>query len=279
MRSKHRKSSIAVITIVYNNYDNLDDFLNSCKKQTDKDFHVFIIDHSTDHKDLKLPDFASQHFNENGGYAYGMNAGMDIARQQDFSRFVFINDDTAVAKDFIAKAKKSLDAHPGSLIGGKIYYFEGCEYHRAQYKKSELGNVLWYAGGAMDWNHAHGVHRGVDQVDEGQYDKVEETDFITGCLMIFDDDLIARGGRMDDSYFMYFEDTDWCAQLTKKNCPLIYDPSIVIYHKNAQSTGGSGSSLHERYQRKNQLKFGLRYAPLKTKLHLVKNYFLHSIKA
>lgn len=252
--------------------------MSSFKTQTDKDFHIFVIDHSTQSKDLTLPNFATQHYNENGGYAYGMNAGMAIAQQQGYSRFIFINDDTSVSNNFIKNAKKSLDVHPGSLIGGKIYYFKGCEYHKARYKKSELGHVLWYAGGVMDWNHAHGIHKGVDQVDTGQFDKVEETDFITGCLMIFDEDLIDKGGPMDDSYFMYFEDTDWCAQLKKAGCSMIYDPSITIYHKNAQSTGGSGSSLHERYQRKNQLKFGLRYAPMKTKLHLIKNYYLHALQ-
>ena len=59
----------------------------------------------------------------------------------------------------------------------------------------------------------------------------------------------------------------------KAGVKLFYDPSIIIWHKNAQSTGGSGSKLQQKYQRINRLRFGLKYAPIKTKLHLIKNYF------
>ncbi|KXK10835.1 MAG: hypothetical protein UZ22_OP11002000596 [Microgenomates bacterium OLB23] len=164
---------------------------------------------------------------------------------------------------------------PRSLIGGKILYAKGYEYHKNRYEKSELGKVLWYAGGIMDWPNAYTLHRGVDEVDKGQYDRFEATEFVTGCLMCFDDALIKAVGPMDESYFLYYEDADWCARTARAGLQLYYDPSIVVYHKNSQSTDGPGSKLHEDYQKKNRMTFGLRYAPLRTKLHLLKNSILH----
>lgn len=91
--------------------------------------------------------------------------------------------------------------------------------------------------------------------------------------MIFDKKVVERVGHWDEDYFLYFEDADFCEKAKRKKIQLYYDPSIILWHKNAQSTGGSGSSLQQKYQLKNRLKFALKYAPLKTKLHLLWNYF------
>jgi GT2 family glycosyltransferase len=80
-------------------------------------------------------------------------------------------------------------------------------------------------------------------------------------------------GKWDESYFLYYEDADFCERALKKGVSLLYDPSIHLWHKNAQSTGGSGSSLHQKYQTKNRLIFGLKYAPFRTKIHLLLNIF------
>ena len=121
-------------------------------------------------------------------------------------------------------------------------------------------------------------HRGVDEIDKDQYDRFEETDFITGCLMLFDKQVLDEVGFLDESYFLYFEDADFCIRAKKKGVKLYYDPSLVIQHKVSQSTGGSGSSLQQKYQSRNRLKLGLKYAPFRTKLHLLKNYLLDSLK-
>ncbi|PJC81928.1 hypothetical protein CO007_02130 [Candidatus Roizmanbacteria bacterium CG_4_8_14_3_um_filter_36_10] len=96
--------------------------------------------------------------------------------------------------------------------------------------------------------------------------------------MVFDKEVIKRVGLWDESYFLYFEDADYDEKAKRKGINLYYDPSIVIWHKNAQSTGGAGSSLHQRYQERNRLKFGLKYAPLKTRLYLIKNYLIKQFK-
>ncbi len=96
--------------------------------------------------------------------------------------------------------------------------------------------------------------------------------------MLFDIDLINKIGFLDESFFLYFEDADYCIRALNKNVKLYYDPSIVIWHKVSQSTGGSGSDIQVRYQTLNQLKFGLRYAPLRTKIHLIKNFIYRFLK-
>lgn len=264
--------SLAIITVVYKKYEHLDEFCVTLSKQTDTDFKVFVIDVSPTIEEVHLPVFAERIHAENKGYAHALHVGVECAKAQGFRAFMCVNDDITFAENAVEEAKNSIQHHPQSLIGGKIYYYPGNEFHHERYLPADKGKVLWYAGGFMDWNHAQAVHRGVDVVDVGQFDTVEETDFVTGCLMMFDAKLIDKAGFMDGSYFLYFEDADWSARLKKMGLRMYYDYRVRIWHKNSQSTGGSGSDLHRKYQRKNIVKFGLRHAPFRTKIHLVKNY-------
>lgn len=266
---------IAVVTVVYKNYSILKDFFDSFSRQTSNNFTIYVVDLSENPEKFAHPSFVQILSSDNAGYAHGLNIGLKRAIADGFSLFCCINSDTTVDKHFVSVVINRLIETPESIIGGKIYYYPGSEYHSSRYSKDQLGGVIWYAGGHIDWKNVQGVHRGVDLVAEKKLNTFEKTDFITGCLMCFDKVALDKVGFMDESYFLYYEDADWCERAKQKGINLYYDPSIIIWHKNAQSTGGSGSKLHEQYQQKNRLKFGLKYAPLRTKLHLLKNYFLH----
>jgi len=272
------KKKLAVITVNYQNYAVTEEFIECFKKMNSPDFKVFISDLSVKRQIISHQKWLEVILSENKGYARGVNVGIERALSQGYNQFVVMNNDTRVEKDFINTVQKSLNTHPRALVSGKIYYEAGYEYHTTRYKKQELGHVLWYAGGLVDWKNAYTTHRGVDEVDQGRYDLFEKTEFITGCLMLFDKAVIDAVGPWDERYFLYYEDADWCERAKRKNISLYYDPTVVIWHKNAQSTGGAGSSVHKRYQEKNRLIFGLKYAPFRTKIHLVKDFFLAKIK-
>ncbi len=262
---------LAIITVIYKNYSILKDFFDSFQKQTNNNFSVFVVDLTEESQEFSRPSYATVLKGKNKGYASGLNIGLKKAIAEGFEHFCFINSDTTVDKAFVNSAYDSIIKHPGSIVGGKIYYYPGSEYHKDRYSKENLGNIIWYAGGSIDWNSVVGVHRAVDEVDERKYDSFEKTEFITGCLMCFDKKVIDTLGYLDESYFLYYEDADWCVRAKRKGINLYYDPSIIIWHKNAQSTGGVGSKLHQQYQNKNRLKLGLKYAPWRTKANLLKN--------
>lgn len=273
------KKKIAIITVNYKNYGITEEFIYYFAKMNRDIFTIFIADLSENRQQLPHAQWIQVLSAQNKGYAYGVNVGLEAAMSKGFERFVVINNDTRVNVDFIDNAQKSITSHPRSIIGGKIYYEKGFEYHQSKYDQKDLGNVLWYAGGIVDWNNVYTRHRGVDEVDRGQYDGGGATQFITGCLMLFNKAVVDAVGKWDERYFLYYEDADWCERAKQNGVVLYYDPSVVIWHKNAQSTGGSGSSLQTRYQEKNRVIFGLRYAPLRTKVHLIKDFLLKKISA
>jgi GT2 family glycosyltransferase len=214
---------------------------------------------------------------KNKGYSHGVNEGIKKAIKEGFEAFVVINSDVVVKANFVENVLDELNKKPKCLIGGKIYYAKGYEFHKDKYRDEDLGKVIWYAGGTIDWANMYISHRGVDQVDTGQFDNIEETEFITGCLVCFDKEAFETIGPWNEKYFLYYEDSDFCERAKQKGYKLIFDPDIIIWHKNAQSTDGSGSALHQKYQEKNRIIFALKYAPLRTRMHVVKNFLFDKI--
>ena len=265
------KNKLAIISVVFENYQILEDFFETLENQIKKDFHVFLIDNSLNKEKIPKTKFSiTLIHSKNLGYSHAVNLGLKKAIKEGFNYFCIVNSDIYFKKDFVSQVLKSLKKNPSSIIGGKIYYSSGFEYHKDRYQKKDWGKVLWYAGGFFDWKNVYTLHRGVDEVDEGKYNTFEEIEFVTGCLMAFDKKVIDKVGFWNENYFLYYEDADFCWQAKRKGIKIFYDPSIVIWHKNAQSTGGSGSAIHLKFQKKNRIKFGLKYAPFKTKIFLIK---------
>lgn len=267
-------TQIAIITVVYQNYSILDDFLQSLAKQSNKNFHLIIADASPQRKEISPQGIEMTVIPiENKGYAHGVNEGIKKAIEMGIEQYCVINDDVYFKENFVEALTGLFEEKPKTVFGGKIYYAPGYEFHKDRYEKIDIGKVLWYAGGMVNWAHATTGHRGVDEVDKGQYDSIEPTEFITGCLCCFDKKVFDTIGYWDEDYFLYYEDADFCERAKRNNIPLFYIPALAIWHKNAQSTDGSGSELHQKLQKKAHLRFATKYAPSKTKLHVIKNYF------
>lgn len=205
----------------------------------------------------------------NVGFAMGNNIGFRRAIADDVDIIGLINNDTIVPKDFILKVISSpITDNKVGVVGGLIYFAKGYEFED-KYKKDELGKVIWYAGGQYDWDNVYASHIGVNDVDRGQYDKIKDTDFITGCLFITKLDILKKVGLFDERYCLYFEDSDLGLRIKKAGFRLLIDPSIKIWHKVAQSSG-IGSPLNDYFLTRNRLLFGMDYASARTKFALLR---------
>jgi len=205
----------------------------------------------------------------NLGFTGGNNVGMKAALCDGADFVWLLNNDIICHRDALCLVDAFEDESVG-LAGSKIYFAPGKEYHRDRYTKSEQGNVFWYAGGLVDWDNMYASHRGVDEVDHGQYDETAKTPFITGCSMMIRRDVIETIGFLDDKFYLYLEDLDYCLRAQNAGFQTVYFPRSIIWHVNAGSSGGAGNPLHDYYLTRNRLLVGIRYAPLRTKLALVR---------
>lgn len=208
---------------------------------------------------------------DNLGFAGGHNVGMQYAIDQGADFILLLNNDTEVDKDFLIELLKVVDTDKNiAAVGSKIYFARGHEFHMDRYREKDLGKVFWYAGGITDWNNVYGLHRGVDEVDNGQYDTTGETDFASGCSVLLSTKVLKEVGLFDDRYFLYYEDGDLQERIKRVGYKIFYAPKSVLWHINAASSGGSGSPLQDYYISRNRMLFGFLYAPVRTKFALLR---------
>lgn len=277
---------ISIVVLNWNRANDTIDCLKSlsnlCKKNYDS-LSVIVVDNASTDKSLpKIETAVKKIFSKskiivevlknksNLGFSEGNNVGIRHAIRHKADFILLLNNDTVVDKNLLNKLLATAKKYPkAGLISPKIYFAKGYEFHKRKYKKSELGKVIWYAGGDFDWDNIYGTNRGVDEVDYGQYKKVEETDFATGACMFINARAIKEVGMFDKQYFMYLEDADLSHRAQKAGWKVLYTPCGHLWHKVAQSSG-IGSKLNDYFITRNRLIFGMRYASLKTKLALYK---------
>ena len=270
--------NVFVSVLNFNGNKNTLECLRSLEKLNlpDINLSVVVIDNASEEKLDLNENFLKNtplkiFFNkENLGFSGGHNLGIEYALSRGADYVVILNNDVILDKNLIYGLVKSAQDPKVGIVSPKIYFAKGFEYHKDRYREEELGKVLWYAGGEMDWNNVIGRHMGVDEVDKGQYDREREIDFASGCCMLIKKEVFGKTGMFDDRYFLYYEDNDLCQRTKKKGFKIMYEPKAVLWHKNAGSAGGSGSALQDYYITRNRLLFGLSYARLRAKFAIIR---------
>lgn len=266
---------ITAVTVNYNRPESTKKLLDSMGALHVEgfDLEVIVVDNGTKEEfrlEKKNEKISVIRPGENTGFSKGNNIGIKEALVKNADFVLLINNDTVTDKNLVKKLVEVLEKNPDAgIVSPKIYFEKGKEFHKSRYDKNDLGKVIWYAGGFMDWENAKSVHRGVDEVDHGQYDRARKIDFATGCCMLIKKEVFEEIGYFDEKYFLYYEDADFSVRAGKAGFSIIYEPEAFLYHENASSSG-SGSSLHDYFLTRNQMIFGMKYAPFRTKLNLVK---------
>lgn len=208
----------------------------------------------------------------NLGFTGGNNLGISHATkkyQSDF--FLLLNSDTIVDPNFIQELIKKLKSDPkAGLVCPKIYFYKGNEYHYKSYDKKQRGKVIWYAGGSIDWQHLSSFHRGVDEIDHGQFDQQNESEFATGCCILFKREVIESIGILDKNFFLYSEDVDFSIRAKKNGFKILFAPESIIWHKNAGSSQGVGSKIHQYYQTRNRFLLTFKHGSFRSILTALK---------
>lgn len=238
---------VFVIILNWNGYRDTAECLRSLKRLIYPSCEVVVVDNrSTDGSVTKLQEEFKEvvyiENKENLGFAEGNNVGIRYALEHGADYVLLLNNDTLIKADFLEALVKTAEVDEQiGIAGPKIY--EGLPDSIR----------LWYAGGSVDWKRMKTVHRGFHEDDRGEWDQVEDVDFVSGCAMLIRRPLLERIGLLDDRYFLYYEDTDYCVRACKAGFRIVYVPQAVVYHKAWTSSGGQSSPLRLYYMTRNRL--------------------------
>lgn len=234
---------------------------------------VVVDNHSTEPLEEIAKEFPGVVYLKNSvnlGFADGNNVGIKYALRKEADYILLLNNDTTVDGNLVMKLFKAAEKDSKiGILAPKIYFAPGYEYHKSRYKADDRGKVIWFAGGIIDWQNVFASHRGVDEVDAGQYDQQQQTDFVSGCAMLVKKEVFDKVGLLDSRYFLYLEDLDFCLRAKSGGFKIVYCPEGKVWHYNAGSSQ-VGGPLHDYFFTRNRLLFGIKNAPVRTKAALLK---------
>jgi hypothetical protein len=242
----------SIIILNWNGLEDTIECLESLKKITYPNYEVIVVDNGSTGNDTqvikeKFGDYIYLIQNDkNYGYTGGNNIGIRYALanyQPDY--FLILNNDTVVAPDFLTELVRvsETDADIG-IAGPKIYY-----HH--------FPGRIQSVGALVNMQKGRASLIGCNEIDTGQYDTEQDVDYVEGCCLLVKRELIHKVGLLDESYFCYWDEADYCIRAKKAGYKIVYAPMAKVWHKGGIS--GKISTLRCYYMARNNFKFVRRH--------------------
>ena len=228
--------------------------LDSLRKMVYPNFRIVVVDNgSTDGSQAMVrseyPDVALVEHGRNLGVMEGYNSGLRYGLEHAAGWILLLNNDILVESDLLSKLVDAAasDSRAG-ILGPKIYYYD-------------QPDRFWYAGGRINYFTGVISHRGIREKDHGQYDRTEETDYITGCAMLVRREVVERIGMLDPVFSpMYSEDADYSIRARRAGYRLLYVADARLRHKVSAFSGGGATPLKTALKVEHNLIIFKRYA-------------------
>jgi GT2 family glycosyltransferase len=242
-----------VIVVNWNGREITLDCLDSLHHSTYRNRHVLVVDNaSTDGSAESIrklhPDVEVLALSENRRFSGGNNAGIRHALEHGAEALLLLNNDTTVDPGYLEPLLECLFSDPSiGIVAPKIYYHS-------------QPDRLWYAGGSISFWTGSMKHVGIREYDNGQHDTPGETDYATGCCFLTRRELVAEIGLLDESYYMYTEDADWCMRARRAGYRVVYEPRARVWHRLSVSAGGHLSWYKLKNKACSNFRFFLHYA-------------------
>ncbi|MEK7168641.1 MAG: glycosyltransferase family 2 protein [Patescibacteria group bacterium] len=282
MAKNYKKTKVAIVVLTINSLKMVKEELSNILHLDTKDLEVLcvVVDNgSTDGTEKELKNYTLNSIKykyiqtgKNLGFAGGNNIGIKYALGNGSDYILILNDDMILPNNLLTKLVGFLDNNPKvGIVSPQIYFAKGHEFHKGRYLNKELGKVIWYAGGKIDWDNIYTSHIGVDEVDKGQFNKITKTELASGSCMLVRRNVFEKIGYLDEGLFLYWEDADLSQRAKKAGFEIYYNPVISVWHKVSSSAGGSGSKSNDYFLIRNRYYFAMKYASLRTKFAVLRD--------
>lgn len=234
-------SKVSTVVVNWNAREDTRECVESLLKSDYPGLDIILVDNASSDGSVEYlrsvcPGMTVLENSTNERFALGSNKGMRHALDRGAEYVFLLNNDAIVEETTIGRLLRALERSPGTgLVGPKILYFS---------KK----DVIWSAGGDVNFWTGITRHRGIREKDVGQFDDAVEVGYLTGCALMAKRELIEKVGFLDSSYHIYGEDADWCLRARKAGFGVVYVPEARAWHKVSVSTGGefSAGKLYEK---------------------------------
>jgi len=229
---------VSIIIVNWNTRDILRDCLRSVYEQTQAiTFKVIIVDNASRDGSAEMvkeefPQAILIENSQNRGFAAANNQAIKTAG----GRYVLLlNSDTVVLDNAIAKAVKFADEHPYTAVVGCRVLNRDYTLQRTCFIYPSLLNTF-LAATYLYKIFPKSRFFGREQMTWWDYNDVREVEAVCGCFLLARKEAIDQVGRIDEKYYVYGEETDWCYRFKKNGWKIMFTPGAQIIHYGGQTT-------------------------------------------
>jgi GT2 family glycosyltransferase len=225
--------------------------VKSVRQSSHDHFEMVVVDNgSTDNSreifKKQLPGTTLLVSSKNLGYAGGNNLGVRLALKNKADYVLLLNNDTVVDGRMIETLLGAAESDPSvGILSPAIYYHAHPER-------------IWRLGAVQPVWWPMPLEIGRNRLDKNQYRQSLSVEYVTGCAMWIRCALFEDVGLLDESFFMYYEDADFCVRAREKGWLIKVIPQAKIWHKISRSLGRQ-TSIASYYRVRNRIVFYNRY--------------------
>jgi len=170
---------------------------------------------------------------ENLGFAKANNQAL---RQTQGKDILLLNPDTQVKPGSLEKLIKFAEKnHKAGVVGAKLINPDGSVQPSVYHFPTFWRAIKEY------WLGQKGVYE--KYAPKGK--KPIEVEAVTGAAMLIPTKIVEGVGLLDEKYFMYFEDLDYCRRVRRAGLKVFYLPTAEILHHHGQSAAKAGSKAYQ----------------------------------
>ena len=256
--------TVSVIVVSWNTRDLLERCLSSVYATAGKlDLQVVVIDNGSSDGTLEM---IASRFSQvvliaserNLGFARANNLGIDRA-VGDY--LLLLNADAeligSALSDLVAYAEEDRRA---GIVGPKLLNPDGTV--QSSRRRFPTAVTAFLESTVLQrWFPNHPALRAYYVLDRDD-DDIQEVDWLVGACMLVRAEAARAAGPLDEGYFMYSEELDWCHRFAKEGWKVVYYPSAGVLHHGGQSSDQAVFFRHTRFQHSKCRYFERYHGPL-----------------
>jgi GT2 family glycosyltransferase len=236
---------LAIIILNYNSFEDTHREVISLLNEGVPQKSIYVVDNnSKDRQEIKKLGVQEQInyilSNHNGGYAYGNNLAIKKAIEDGKNYFLLLNPDIEISLAAIEQLYKSLEEFSDiGIIGPRICY------RNDRNKIFSDGGLLFPEQGFMG-GHANG-EQNKKNIKAPDYNY--HINYVDGSALMFKKEILNEAGFMNEDFFMYYEESEWCLRLLKSTRWKI----AVNTQCEAYNIASNKGSFYEYYMTRNRI--------------------------
>ena len=229
---------VSIIIVAWNVRELLYNCMKSVYEETQGiNFEVIYVDNASEDGSVEMvrkefPQIRIIENEENRGFIKANNQGIETSK----GRYVLLlNSDTIILDNAITKTVKFADEHPEAAVVGCKVLNPDRTLQRSCFMYPSILNMFLaatYLYKFFPGNRFFGRQRMTwwDSSD------IREVETVCGCFSLVRKTAIEQVGLMDETYFVYGDDPDWCCRFKRKGLKIIFTPEPQIVHYGGQTT-------------------------------------------